>query len=67
MFLETIQIKTLGRETEEATFEVRRFISRSFAARVGYRERGSIENCKFRPLFDLMGLDLQTKNSPYLL
>lgn len=57
MFLGTIQIKTRGRETEEATFELHRFIFWDSEARGGYRERVSIENCKFRPLFDLMGLD----------
>lgn len=49
--------KTLGRETEEVTFEIYRFISWNLEARKGYRERVSTENCKFRPLFDLMGLD----------
>lgn len=57
MFLGTIQIKILGKETEEATFELHRFIFWNPEARVGYREGVSIENCKFRPLFDLMGLD----------
>lgn len=66
MFLGTIQIKTLRKETEEATFELHRFLSWNLEARVGYTERVSAENCKFRPLFDLMGLDQQTKNSPYL-
>lgn len=57
MFLGTIQIKTLRKETEEATFELHRLISWNLEARVVHRERVSTENCKFRPLLDVMGLD----------